>query len=50
MPPGTFGSGNGGGGGGGGSSFFERLFGAPDPAPGRPRSRVGRAGERHNLR
>ena len=37
MPPGTFG---GGGGMFSGPSFFDRLFGAPEPAP-KPRARVG---------
>ena len=36
MPPGTFG----GSGGGGGGSFFERLFGAPEPRAPRPRARL----------
>jgi murein L,D-transpeptidase YcbB/YkuD len=39
MAPGTF------GGPSSGLSFFERLFGAPEPTPPRPRSRVGRAGD-----
>jgi murein L,D-transpeptidase YcbB/YkuD len=44
MPPGTFGGPSWGGGGGG--SFFERLFGAPEPRAPRPRARVGRASDR----
>jgi murein L,D-transpeptidase YcbB/YkuD len=44
MPPGTFG----GSGGffGSGPSFFERLFGASEPAPPRPRAQVGRTFDR----
>jgi L,D-transpeptidase YcbB len=42
MPPGTFG---GGGGLFSGPSFFDRLFGAPEPAP-KPRARVGSANDR----
>jgi hypothetical protein len=41
MPPGTFGSA---GGGGSGFSFFDRLFGgSAEPAPVKPRARVGSA-------
>jgi murein L,D-transpeptidase YcbB/YkuD len=43
MPPGTFG---GGPGWGGGPSFFDRLFGAPEPRAPRPRAQVGRANDR----
>jgi L,D-transpeptidase YcbB len=46
MPPGTFGSSFGGNGWGGGPSFFDRLFGAPEPRAPRPRARVGGANDR----
>ena len=50
MPPGTFG---GGGGLFSGPSFFDRLFGAAEPAASaapRPRARVGRANDRQSAR
>jgi L,D-transpeptidase YcbB len=45
MAPGTYG-----GGGMGFGGFFERMFGGPEPAPARPRARVGRASDRDNFR
>lgn len=46
VAPGTYG----GGGGGGFGGFFERMFGGPEPAPVRPRARVGRANDRASFR